>query len=748
MLLGGCLFCLLYFSQIQGYMALARDRLVGLSRRDRSLCHLVASDPSARSLSFLAQLRGFQDGAVLFQTRWNWQGHLEQCIIWEEKRMISAYLAFCLDKWEKPLPPPTFLRAWDSQLDMDLRHLEGWGVNCSNPLTSAAARGLWDPPVSPSRLLQGRRRSASPAPARGLYTPRRSRFLRDPIAAAAAQRKGVSRRRRGWTFPGTIWCGAGDSAENFSDLGLFDRTDLCCREHDHCEHKISAFEYNYGMWNYRLHTISHCDCDYSFRKCLLNVNDTISALVGITFFSILQVPCFSLELVEHCVKKTWWSRCNITELVPQAILHPQSKYNYTQPILDQFQTELGSKPMANPAATSRQNQMATGLSVGSTSVSLLPNSTQKIKRKNKKKCHKCNGHWRRKTKVPSQNTLKMRSDMISTMVISGMDFSPTIRQNLVENSFSVALEEKDVSRKLLQRNASNALDSQVNGSMAVGLDEHINKEHGLSFLGELSTATSLPESILSTLSSSQNVTLPLIRLDKNIRVDSSFPIPPRKKCNLSSLSKNRRSKSLLNHVDRKGLASVNPACGIGNWSRSGIIGSSSYVHQSPDPTRRHQTRDKGNSRICNCYRPLDRCEYKISPHEFKFSYYNPEPKTLYHCDCTKRFAKRMKKRVNVNTVKQLLSEFVSLSCFWLKSVLRNCSKEEQRLCEKQLHSTVAILSKPKYLQKILKVQRTVGESLYPLTEQQERNKNETSIGTNSVKLYKKCLQMIQALTLM
>ncbi|XP_078082240.1 group 3 secretory phospholipase A2 [Mustelus asterias] len=631
MLLRRCLFCLFCFSHIQGHTALPRDRLLGLSHRDSSLCHLVASNPSARSLSFLAQLGGSHNGTVLFQTSWSWQGELEQCISWQEESITSAYLAFCLEKWDQPQPSGTFLRVWDSQLEGDLRDLEEWGGKCSSPLTSPAAVG----PESPSRLPRGRR-SAWPAPLGTLYTGSRSWFHPDPIAAAADRHRGARRSRRGWTLPGTIWCGAGDSAENFTDLGIFDQTDLCCREHDHCAHKISAFEYNYGMRNFRLHTVSHCDCDYRFRKCLLNVNDTMSTLVGITFFSIFQIPCFNLELVERCVKKTWWSRCNVTELVPQAILHPQSKYNYSQPILDPLQMGSGSKPTLSPAMTGRQNQTATSLN-------LLPNSTQGRKIKNKKKCR----NRRRKTKVPSQNTLKMRADMMSTMVHNETDFSPAHGQNLMKNSLPVELKEEGVSRKLLQRNASNAVNSQGNGSTAIGWDENISKEHGLTILGELSTASSLPIS---------------------------------------------------------------------------------------------------NPRSCKCYKPLDQCEHTISPLEFKFSYYNQEHKTLYHCDCTKRLAKRMKKRVNVNTVEELLLEFVSPSCFRLKSVLGNCSKEERAPCEKQLHSTVAVLSKPKHLQKILKARRTVDESLYPLSKQQERVKNETSTGTDSVKLYNKCLQMIQALT--
>lgn len=45
-------------------------------------------------------------------------------------------------------------------------------------------------------------------------------------------------------------------------VGMFERVDRCCREHDHCEHIIHPFTVNFGVFNPTLFTISHCDCDY------------------------------------------------------------------------------------------------------------------------------------------------------------------------------------------------------------------------------------------------------------------------------------------------------------------------------------------------------------------------------------------------------------------------------------------------------------------------------------------------------
>ena len=51
------------------------------------------------------------------------------------------------------------------------------------------------------------------------------------------------------------WCGVGNiAATNQSDIGIYQRTDLCCRAHDKCPIKLRPFKHGFGLFNARPHT--------------------------------------------------------------------------------------------------------------------------------------------------------------------------------------------------------------------------------------------------------------------------------------------------------------------------------------------------------------------------------------------------------------------------------------------------------------------------------------------------------------
>lgn len=62
---------------------------------------------------------------------------------------------------------------------------------------------------------------------------------------------------------GTYWCGKGNIAKNCEQLGNYEKTDNCCREHDSCPYTFSSdmTESFNGYNSHYLTTISHCECD-------------------------------------------------------------------------------------------------------------------------------------------------------------------------------------------------------------------------------------------------------------------------------------------------------------------------------------------------------------------------------------------------------------------------------------------------------------------------------------------------------
>jgi len=76
------------------------------------------------------------------------------------------------------------------------------------------------------------------------------------------QSAGMRRRRSvRIIMPGTQWCGTGNVSTDAQSYGNIVATDRCCQQHDSCEYEIAAFSRKYGLFNYRMYTISHCECD-------------------------------------------------------------------------------------------------------------------------------------------------------------------------------------------------------------------------------------------------------------------------------------------------------------------------------------------------------------------------------------------------------------------------------------------------------------------------------------------------------
>ncbi|XP_055681716.1 phospholipase A2 hemilipin isoform X2 [Lutzomyia longipalpis] len=92
-------------------------------------------------------------------------------------------------------------------------------------------------------------------------------------------------------IPGTKWCGTGDIATTYHDLGMEAPMDMCCRTHDLCPVKVRAYQKRYNLNNNSLYTKSHCTCDDMLLSCLKRTNTSASQLMGTIYFNVVQVPC-------------------------------------------------------------------------------------------------------------------------------------------------------------------------------------------------------------------------------------------------------------------------------------------------------------------------------------------------------------------------------------------------------------------------------------------------------------------------
>ncbi|XP_068623882.1 phospholipase A2-like [Battus philenor] len=114
------------------------------------------------------------------------------------------------------------------------------------------------------------------------------------------------------TFPGTKWCGPGNVADDYDDLGSKNGTDFCCRQHDSCPDVILAGESRYNLTNESFFTRLHCSCDETFRECLREVNTGTSLKIGITYFNALVTKCYKKEYpITGCKQRGGWlgSKC-------------------------------------------------------------------------------------------------------------------------------------------------------------------------------------------------------------------------------------------------------------------------------------------------------------------------------------------------------------------------------------------------------------------------------------------------------
>ena len=102
-------------------------------------------------------------------------------------------------------------------------------------------------------------------------------------------------------MPGTRWCGTGNvSTADGGSYGNVLATDRCCQQHDRCAHAIDSFTRKYDLFNYRLHTVSHCECDdvyvyvTPFSRCRITASQyPVARSPQLQLTSIRNSACFA-----------------------------------------------------------------------------------------------------------------------------------------------------------------------------------------------------------------------------------------------------------------------------------------------------------------------------------------------------------------------------------------------------------------------------------------------------------------------
>ncbi|XP_023946040.2 phospholipase A2-like [Bicyclus anynana] len=124
----------------------------------------------------------------------------------------------------------------------------------------------------------------------------------------------LARLRFSLIYPGTKWCGPGNIAEDYDDLGPSQAADACCRDHDNCAEYIAAGETKFNLTNNSYFTRLSCACDDNFRRCLRRADTKTSTTIGYMYFNVIGTKCYRKDhLVTGCKVQGGWLNTKCVE---------------------------------------------------------------------------------------------------------------------------------------------------------------------------------------------------------------------------------------------------------------------------------------------------------------------------------------------------------------------------------------------------------------------------------------------------
>ncbi|XP_029960011.1 group 3 secretory phospholipase A2-like [Salarias fasciatus] len=568
--------------------------------------------------------------------------------------------------------------------------------------------------------------------------------------------EGNRRRKRAWIFPGTLWCGSGSKAGGYDQLGMFESADRCCREHDHCRHIIPAFTVNYGVFNSNVFTVSHCECDQRFRECLLGVNDSISSMVGYSFFNILQVPCFELRQQRRCTEMYWFGMCKVAGVAPYAVFKNPLPFNTSDstatskpPDAENNQGQLVTKsPTINPRRKSPKAQVRCdsrdpprgdtfhrrtskgkgcrrrqNLSKAAPSemrpASRTPSTTERMKTDILNAFKSNSSLSNKKTAGRRNKIISKKSEISSTKPPNTLPVTP----HLHPTTAVVSLAKSNNKRKKAPKQNDCCGPRIPAGGETIQLHckschEQENLSHQMTatqeksavngFQAKLATLENLHLKKKAETSKRHSLTILSDAVITAVPVTTNSPESPDRK----SKQENRL----------KPFVKEEPASS--DTAQSTHTATSLHQNNAPPNKTDHK-------HWCESLKILDECKFKIPPWENKYELQNWESKTAYHCDCTARLALELERLEQPSIVPRLLVDFVSQQCFTLP---------KEKKCHHRKSCTGGFAKASDLHQALKKIEEKDTTGV--------QNSNKTRKRGIPVRLYKRCLRLRKEADLM
>ncbi|KAF5906865.1 group 3 secretory phospholipase A2-like, partial [Clarias magur] len=438
----------------------------------------------------------------------------------------------------------------------------------------------------------------------------------------------LKRSKRAWMMPGTLWCGSGNKASAFSDLGLFEETDKCCREHDHCDQTIASFEFGYGIFNTNFFTLSHCDCDIKFRHCLHNTNNKMSDMVGYGYFNLLKMQCFEFSQRMECAERTWWGMCKHSRMSTYALVRDANDYNSTFPILEDDKLDLSIHQTVSFGDLTVTNDLIMSSDV-------VPEDTN---------------DKHSSLSVP-QNTLTVNTSQETELYGKTIE---SLKTNTTDSPDIITDSER---RQTRVSTTDTSKEQTTDGPKTETTDSPKMETTD-------TTKTLIPDSTKTlTLDSSmpQTTDSPIIKTTVSPKTQTRYTKRPQTNITDSTKSETTASTQI------KLKDSSTPQTRETTDSTTPQTTSSAKSHPEME------TRQKGKPDTCEGYKDLDSCRYQIPALREKYGVRNSEHTPLYHCNCTARLARELAEEDEVDKVHFWLLDFVSSFCFFLP---KNCTGSE------------------------------------------------------------------------